>query len=70
VSEESAVSLTSSQSCGLDRKSKNLEERNMVTEQQPLEQKNLTSELSQKCRSACLEKELEETLEGMYMITY
>jgi hypothetical protein len=37
----------------------------MVTEQQPLEHNNLTEELIQQLRSDCLNRELEETLEGM-----
>jgi hypothetical protein len=64
VSEKSTASLIPSHSCDLIRKSKELEERNMLTEQQTLEHNNLTEELIQQLRSDCLNRELEETLEG------
>lgn len=64
VSEKSAASHDPSQSYGLARRSKDLEERKLVTEQQPIGQKNLAAELIQQLRSDCLNRELEETLEG------
>jgi hypothetical protein len=37
----------------------------MVIEQQPLEHNNLTEELIQQLQSDCLNREFEDTLEGM-----
>jgi hypothetical protein len=70
VSERSAESHNPSHSYGLARKSKDLEEGKLATEQQSLEQKNLVTELIQQLQSDCLNRELEETLEGMYVIIH
>lgn len=64
MSEKNAGSHNPSHSYGLARKSTDLEEGKVVTEQQPTEQKNLVAELIQQLQSDCLNRELEETLEG------
>lgn len=62
----SATSLTSSNSYGTVRRSKDLEERKPITGPQHLQSKDLLRELIQQLQSDCLNRELEETLEGVY----
>jgi chromosome segregation ATPase len=60
----SATSLTSANSYGTVRRSKDLEERKPITEPQHIQSKDLLRELIQLHQSDCLNRELEETLEG------
>jgi len=62
----SATSLTSADSYGTVRRSKGLEERKPVTEPQHIQSKDLLRELIQQHQSDCLNRELEETLEGVF----
>lgn len=64
VSVTSATSVTSSNSYGTAKRSKDLEERKLITEPQHLQSKDLSRELIQQLQSDCLNRELEETLEG------
>jgi hypothetical protein len=61
----SATSVTSSNSYGTAKRSKDLEERKLITEPQHLQSKDLSRELIQQLQSDCLNRELEETLEGV-----
>lgn len=70
MSEKNGASHNPSHSYDLARKSRDLEERRLVSEQHPIQQKNLTTELIQQLQSDCLNRELEETLEGTYMIIH
>lgn len=60
-----SATSTSADSYGTVRRSKDLEERKPVTEPQHLQSKDLLGELIQQLQSDCLNRELEETLEGV-----
>jgi hypothetical protein len=61
----SATSLTSANSYGTVKRSKDVEERKPITEPQHIQSKDLLRELIQQRQSDCLNRELEETLEGV-----
>lgn len=61
----SATSLASSNSYGAVTKLKDLEDRKPVTEPHHLQLNDMSREVIQQLQSDCMNRELEETLEGV-----